>query len=149
MDGSSETSSPRPATRQIGKRSLLDTHIFLWSILQPDRLTAAVRAALTAHDSTLWLSPISLWEVAVLAEKGRIELDSPPGAWLRTALKHCLLHEGPVTHEIALASRAVDLPHNDPADRFLAATATIRHLALVTADQRLIDAPNLTVLPNR
>jgi len=128
---------------------LLDTHIFLWSMLEPDRLTAAVHAALTAPDNTLWLSPISVWEVLVLAEKGRIEFDSPAGGWVRTALKHCPLREAPVTHEIALTSRTIQLPHNDPADRFLAATATVRNLTLVTADQRLIDAPDLTVLANR
>ena len=128
---------------------LLDTHIFLWSVLQPDRLAAPVHAALTARDNTLWLSPISVWEVLVLAEKGRIQLDTPPGAWVRTALKQCPLREAPITHEIALISRTIQLPHNDPADRFLVATATVRDLTLVTADQRLIDAPNLTVLANQ
>ena len=127
---------------------LLDTHIFLWSVLEPVRLTAAVQAALTDKDNTLWLSPISVWEVLVLADNGRIELDTPPGVWVRTALKRCPVREAPLTHEIALVSRTVQLPHNDPADRFLAATATVRDLTLVTADHRLIDAPNLTVLAN-
>jgi len=128
---------------------LLDTHIFLWSVLAPSRLTAPVQAALTAPDNTLWLSPISVWEVLILAEKGRIDLDTPPGAWVRTALKQCPLREAALTHEIALASRTIQLPHNDPADRFLAATAPVRDLTLVTADHRLIDAPDLTVLANQ
>jgi PIN domain nuclease of toxin-antitoxin system len=128
---------------------LLDTHIFLWSVLEPSRLTPAVREALTNGDNALWLSPISLWEVLVLAEKGRLELDTEPEAWARTALKQCPVREAALTHAVALACQRVTLPHGDPADRLLAATALVRNLTLVTADRRLIDTPEITVLANR
>ena len=57
---------------------LLDTHIFLWSLLEPERLKPCIVTALDAVDNELWLSPITLWEVMVLEQKGRIELEEPP-----------------------------------------------------------------------
>ncbi len=129
-------------------RLLLDTHIFLWSLLEPERLVRRVAAELEAVDNELWLSSISVWEILVLAEKGRILLDLDPPVWIRTALKKIPIRELPVDHEVAIHSRLVDLPHGDPADRFLAATARVRDLTLVTADRRLIGAPGFEVLPN-
>ena len=79
---------------------LLDTHIWLWSRGQPDKLAPRVARELTSGDNELWLSPIS------------------PA-------------------------------HHDPTDRFLAATARVFDLTLVTADQRLIGAPGLSILANR
>jgi PIN domain nuclease of toxin-antitoxin system len=49
---------------------LLDTHIWLWSLLSPERLTPTVRAALTSGDRRLWLSPRSVWEACLLIERG-------------------------------------------------------------------------------
>ena len=56
--------------------------------------------------------------------------------------------EAPVTHDVAILSRQIDLAHQDPADRFLAATALVFHLTLVTADERLLATPDLPVLAN-
>ena len=57
------------------------------------------------------------------------------------------LKEIPLTHEVALRSRSVRLPHDDPADRFIAATATVHGLTLVTADRSLLECPDIRVLP--
>ena len=51
---------------------LLDTHIWLWGLLDPDRLTPSVRRALQAPENELWLSPISVWEALILVERGRL-----------------------------------------------------------------------------
>lgn len=48
----------------------LDTHIFLWGLLEPERLTANVVSEIESSSNEIWLSPISLWETLVLAEKG-------------------------------------------------------------------------------
>lgn len=130
-------------------RLLLDTHIWLWALLQPDRLSARVVDAMTAEDAELWLSPISAWEAHLLAERGRLDLDAPPEEWIRDALEQVPLLDAPLTREVALASRQLRLTHEDPADRFLAATAQVYDLTLVTADRRLVEAPGLSVLPNR
>jgi PIN domain nuclease of toxin-antitoxin system len=59
------------------------------------------------------------------------------------------LLEAPLTGEVAIRSRSVDLPHEDPADRFIAATAAVYGLTLVTGDGRILDSKSLSLLPNR
>ena len=130
-------------------RLLLDTHIFLWSLLEPKRLGPHVAAELENPENELWLSAISVWEMLLLAEKGNIELDAPPPVWVRSALKKVPIREAAIDHEVAIGSRLVELSHGDPADRFLAATAMVRDLTLVTADDRLLRAKGFKVLPNR
>lgn len=130
-------------------RALLDTHIWLWSLLQPERLHRAVKKALTSAGAELWLSPISTWEFFLLVEKGRIALQCDPEEWLARAWTLAPCREAPLTHEIARETRRVDLAHGDPADRFLVATARIHGLTLVTADQRLIHVEGIKVLANR
>jgi PIN domain nuclease of toxin-antitoxin system len=130
-------------------RLLLDTHIFLWSHLDPERLTRRVVAALSSDQNELWLSPITSWEVLLLAERGLVTLNGDADAWLDHALDAVPMHEAPITHAIARASRALELPHGDPADRVLAATAKELDLTLVTADQRLMESRQFAVLANR
>ncbi len=129
-------------------RLLLDTHIFLWSHLEPERLSRRVTVALESDEHELWLSPVTTWEVLLLAERGRIVIDGNPDAWLEQAFASAPMHEAPLTHAIARASRALDLETNDPADRFLAATARVLDLTLVTADQRLMGSTQFAVLRN-
>lgn len=120
-----------------GVRLLLDTHIWLWALLEPDRLDTSTGRRLERADSELWLSPISVWEAMLLAERGRLELDRAPAPWFDAALRQVPLRDAPLTREVAVASRSVGLEHDDPADRFLAATAQVYDLVLVTADERL------------
>jgi PIN domain nuclease of toxin-antitoxin system len=127
---------------------LLDTHIWLWSLLDPARLGSRVREALEAHEHELWLSPISVWETLVLAERGRLALAPEPETWVRTSLARSPVIEAPLTIEVAIESRRVNLSHEDPADRFLAATARVYDLTLVTADARLLAVPDLALLAN-
>ena len=117
---------------------LLDTHIWLWSLLEPARLSSRVAAELDNPSNELWLSPISTWEVLILAEKGRIVLDTAPQDWIRDVFSKIPFKEAPINHHVAIRSRSVNLPHQDPADRFLIATALVYQLMLVTADERLL-----------
>ena len=126
---------------------LLDTHVWLWSQLRPERLSARARDAVTDPASTLALSPVSVWETLLLAEKGRVGLAPDPWRWVRSALATRPMREFSLTHEIALRSRSIRLPHNDPADRFIAATAMVHGLTLVTADRTLLECPDIRVLP--
>ncbi len=66
---------------------LLDTHIWLWSLLMPERLSRRVVRELESPKNELWLSPISVWEAAILAERRRVELDDEPRAWIGRALQ--------------------------------------------------------------
>lgn len=127
---------------------LLDTHIWLWALLEPERLTPAVREALASADNELWLSPISVWEAMLLAERGRLVIDGPPSVWIEQMARTIPRREAAITSEIAIASRRLRLSHQDPADRFLAATAQTLGLTLVTSDARLLDSTEYATLPN-
>lgn len=127
---------------------LLDTHIFLWSLLDPDNLSAEVTAVLEDKNTVLWLSPITSWEVIVLAEKGRIKLNDKPQPWLRKVFQTIPFCEASVTHEIAMESRKLQLPHQDPADRFIAASAIVYGLTLITSDRYLLLADECAILKN-
>ena len=128
---------------------LLDTHIWLWSLLEPEKLSRPVARALRSEKNELWLSPISTWEALLLAEHGRIVLEPSADEWLSEVFRRAPMREALITHAIARESRRITLAHNDPADRFLAATARLLDLTLVTADERLLGSREFAVLPNR
>ncbi len=119
---------------------LLDTHILLWSLLEPEHLRTRVSSVLEDPDNELWLSPITTWEIIVLAEKGRIVLDEEPANWMAAVLKTIPFRQAVINHEIAMQSRMLELPHQDPADRFIAASALVYELTLITSDKTLIQA---------
>lgn len=125
---------------------LLDTHIWLWSLLDPARLSTEALDALTESETALHLSSISLWESLLLAERGRIALEPSPVAWLRKAMAESPVSEAPLTMDVVIASASVNLPHRDPADRLIAATAKSLDLTLITADRRLIACKEVRVL---
>lgn len=125
---------------------LLDTHIWIWSKLEPKRLGKRVTQELSSSVNDLWLSPVSVWETIVLMQKGRIRVDNP-FAWVERAAEQ--LREAPLTQEIVRTGLALPLPHADPADRFLAATAKVLNLTLVTGDQRLLGLGDIRSLANR
>jgi len=122
----------------LSKDYLLDTHVWLSSLLEPDRLRKKTRSSLTAPDARLWLSPISVWETSLLVERGRLEVDTASRDWIQDALAASGISEATLNHEVALQSREVELEHDDPADRFIIATASVYQLILVTADERLL-----------
>jgi PIN domain nuclease of toxin-antitoxin system len=128
-------------------RLLLDTHVWLWSVLQPELVPGKVKAELNRPSNELWLSPISIWELLMLSERGRAVLNEEPESWVRRALSHGRLQEAPFTHEVALEIRKLGLTHGDPADRILVATALVLGLTLVTADKRLVNLRQVPVLP--
>ena len=130
-------------------RLLLDTHIWIWSALERRRLSKRVAAALEASKNELWLSPISVWELMRLTEQGRITLDRAVTRWIADVCDAVPLRDAPLTREVAVESRCVPLLHEDPADRFIAATARVYELTLVTADERLMGVEGLEVLANR
>ena len=127
---------------------LLDTHIWVWSVADVSRLTDPVRQVLGDPLNELWICSISIWEVLILSERGRLKLEPDARSWVRDALADPPLREAPVTIDVAAASRAVRLQNQDPADRFIAASAMVFGLTLVTADADLSGCPDIAVLPN-
>ena len=128
-------------------RLLLDTHVWIWSQVAPEKLSARVRRALENHANEVWLSPISIWELVLLVEKCRMALGGDIVEWITKAVAP--LKEAPLTAEIVLETARFNLPHPDPADRFLVATARSLGLTLVTSDVRLLASHAVPTLPNR
>jgi PIN domain nuclease of toxin-antitoxin system len=126
---------------------LLDTHIWIWSLAEPKRLSHRVQRELKDQNNELWLSPVSTWEALLLQSKGRIQLYGNARDWIARATTY--MREAPLTHEIVVAAQELPLPHQDPADRFLAATAEVLGLTLVTSDHRLLGLGAIATLANR
>lgn len=125
---------------------LLDTHIWIWSQLDPARIGNHAAAVLSSGDNELWLSPVSVWEALTLMQKGRVRVENP-FVWVARAAEQ--LREAPLTREIVSVGMALPLSHADPADRFLAATAKVLKLTLLTADRRLLGLGEIASLANR
>lgn len=128
------------------KRLLLDTHVWLWYIGASKDLPRALKSAIDASLGLLWLSPISVWEAGVLARRRRIRLSAAFQEWVAEAMERLPVREAPINFEIARRVHTLDLPQGDPADHFLAATALVYDLTLVTLDQHLTDATWLPTL---
>jgi PIN domain nuclease of toxin-antitoxin system len=118
-------------------RLLLDTHVIVWAASGADRLDRRVTTLLTDARHELWMSAVSAWELAMLSDRGRLDLRPDLERWLAGAVAGLGLKEAPLTSAIALESRRLVVPTEDPADRFLAATARVHQCAIVTADVAL------------
>ncbi len=128
-------------------RLLLDTHVWLWRLLDPDRVSEPAERAIAAPGNELLLSPISTWETLVLARKQRIDLRPSASEWVLDALRRSAPTAAPLSHGIALRSEKLQgFASEDPADRFLVATALELDLTLVTADDAMHDFDPVTTL---
>ncbi|WP_293161963.1 type II toxin-antitoxin system VapC family toxin [Okeania sp. SIO2C9] len=116
---------------------------FYWTI-HVDR--SNLHRAIADPNNELWLSPISVWEALVLAEKGQISVQPDPVTWVNLALQTIETREAQMNHAIAILSRQVVLPHKDPADRFIVATAIYYGLTLATVDTNIIGSSALQTL---
>jgi PIN domain nuclease of toxin-antitoxin system len=127
---------------------LLDTHIWIWSVSEPERLSPRVARELDNSQNQLWLSPVSIWEAMLLHRKKRIGIEEGFTTWLARALTIVSFHEAPFTFDVAQALSTIKLPHADPADLFLAGSAKAYGLTLVTSDRNLLRAKEISVLEN-
>lgn len=127
---------------------LLDTHIWVWSTLDPAKISPRIRRALEKTSNERRLSPISVWELLLLVQKGRVVLDDDVEKWVARCLESSPVREAPLTAEVALATRGPHLPHRDPADAFLVATSKVFDLALVTSDARLLKSEGVRIRAN-
>ena len=120
---------------------LLDTHILIWAQLTPDKIPAAAADALENMDNELWFSPVSVWEMIHLIQRGRLQVRGDLFKWVEDAVAG--IHEAVLNRHVAAQSRRIATPHEDPADRFIAATAQVYDLTLVTTDGNLLNTPGL------
>lgn len=120
---------------------VLDTHVWLWVVLGSETLSRGAQNAIlkAAREGRLILPAIALWEVAMLAERGRITPAMPLTLWMDEALRRSGIALAALSPAIAIDS--VRLPgtfHRDPADRLIVATARALGGLLVTRDDRIL-----------
>ena len=115
-------------------RLLLDTHILLWAVLEPERLHAPLRALLEDPDNTLLASSVSAFEIATKHRLGKL----PGAAQLLDQYAYALGELGAceltITTAHALKAASWSSPHRDPFDRLLAAQASVERVPLVSVD---------------
>ena len=122
---------------------MLDTHAWVWWISGDPRLAVREREVLDSLSPSERpvLADISLWEVATLVERGRLELDMDLERWLAIASAPATVELARVTP--AVAAEVARLPerfHRDPADRLIVATARVRKLSVLTRDRKITGA---------
>lgn len=118
---------------------LLDTHVWLWWYLEPERLDAKTLRLLEDGEAELFFSAASTWEIAIKYRLGKLKLKAPPEAFLPIELARDAIR--PLSISMAHAFQAGALPphHQDPFDRMLIAQAQLENMTLVTADQHFSD----------
>jgi PIN domain nuclease of toxin-antitoxin system len=119
---------------------VLDTHAWVWWVSEPHRLSARARHAVARamRDGRLFVSSISVWEVALLVASDRLRLTMDVESWIARSEALPFLSFVPVDNRIALKSTRLPGPlHSDPADRMIIATSVVLGAELVTRDDKL------------
>ena len=125
----------------MGRRAVivLDTHVMIYDALAPARVSSRARKAIDSgyEDENLACADISLWEVAMLIARGRVDPLMDPREFMDTMIAARRVRVLPITIDIAVLAQSDLFAHGDPADRLIAATAQLHGATLVTSDTKL------------
>lgn len=122
---------------------LLDTHVLLWALWEPDRLSVTARQLLADPRTDLLCSAVIPWEIAIKHRRGRLPDAGPVLAGFDAHLARLGARELPISSRHALVAGSLDWEHPDPFDRMLAAQALTEGLPLVTSDPAFSTLPGL------
>ncbi len=120
---------------------LLDTHVLIWHLSNPEKLSVKATQAIerAVNNNEVYASSISAWEMAMLVQRGRLELTMDVKDWLAIAESLTYLHFVPVNNRIAVKSVILpDFVYPDPADRIIISTAMSLKAFLITKDDRIL-----------
>jgi PIN domain nuclease of toxin-antitoxin system len=129
---------------------LLDTHVWIWAFEGSERLGTSARAILENPETERWVTPVSTLEIARLIEGKDLAINCTLAEWIEHSTADLLLKSQEVSHQIAMT--AYQLPgvfHRDPADRQIVATAICHGMTLITADERILQYPEVSTVDAR
>jgi PIN domain nuclease of toxin-antitoxin system len=125
---------------------LLDTHVWVWASIE-DRASLSPKALRAMKEADrMWVSAISCWELAKLAERKRIGFSIPVLDWMKRSLNEFEIGIADLSPEIAVESTQLRGFHKDPADQIIVATSRILGIPLLTSDRRVLDFPNVETI---
>jgi PIN domain nuclease of toxin-antitoxin system len=125
---------------------LLDTHAFVWWISHPQKLSKSAQQKIdrAASLSAIYVSSISIWEIVLLASRGRLEFSVEVEDWINLCESLPFLNFVPVDNHVAIKANRLPEPfHQDSADRMILATAMILNATLITRDHKILDYPHV------
>ncbi len=126
---------------------LLDTCALIWDAIEPDKLSSKAKDAINFSDNELLICDISIWEIAMLIKKGRLEIADSSSGFIKLLLQSRHFQVQKITPEIAeLSVNFGPEINNDPADRLIAATSILKNIPIITADQNLRNATILETI---
>ena len=120
---------------------LLDTHIFIWWAINPRKLSPTTYAALQNQNNILVLSVVSIWEMQIKENTGRLTLPLPVKMFVKTQTIDSNIEILPVLEPHIWALKDLPFIHKDPFDRLLAAQTIVEQYKLVTVDRSLMQYP--------
>ena len=125
---------------------LLDTHILLWALLEPQKLSPELRNALEDSNNTLLVSAATAWEIATKWRLGKLNQAQAVVEHYAMALHRLAAIELPISGAVARQAGLWDVPHRDPFDRLLAAQAQADNLVLASNDPAFAQFQGVVVL---
>lgn len=120
---------------------LLDTHVILWWLLEPKKLSKKAQAIISNRENKIYTSSVSFWEMAIKSKLGRLNIPNN----IITLLKQESIETISMTPEDALSIINLPIHHNDPFDQMLVIQAKNHDMVLITRDAKIIKYPVTTL----
>lgn len=124
---------------------LLDTHVLIWLLTQPERLSSTAKEAILARENSLYFSMVSLWEMAIKISLGKLALIEGWQDIFKAELQANHIYPVAIEWEVIKLIQTLPFHHRDPFDRMLIAQALSQGCGFISADQQ-IQAYDLAVL---
>ncbi len=113
---------------------LLDTHCWLWWLVQPEKLSETAKQAIIDKENELWLSVASIWEIGIKFKIGKLDLPMSPEILISQQMPIDAISALSITPVHALQASNLTLHHRDPFDRMLIAQSELESMKIITND---------------
>lgn len=122
-------------------RALLDTHTFIWWVIDDNRLSSTARNIIADPGNNLFFSAASAWEIVIKVRLGKLNLPEPPETYIPSRLTMNRFESLPIQMNHAL--QVVNLPalHQDPFDRIIIAQSQVEKMPIITVDNKITQYP--------